>query len=327
MTPPAPRRPAPVPPGTRDALHWCQAVTRRSSHTFYLASLLYPREARHAVWAVYAACRVGDDLVDAVTGPGAQERAATRENLADWRAAIAAAWTDPAGVQAEAYPYSRALAWATRRFPIPESAFEELHQGFLMDLDGREYATLADLEVYCRRVAGVVGLMIAPIGAYRGGEDTLRAALALGQAMQLTNILRDVGEDLNMGRVYLPADRMAAHGVTRADLNRMARTGAITPEYRALMRELSAQARAWYTQGRAGLPMLHGRPRLGVQVAARLYEGILDALEQGGYDNFTRRAHLPGRRRLQLAAAEVWRELRPGPPLPDTLDRPAMRSS
>src|SRR6476619_2731869 len=108
-----------------------------------------------------------------------------------------------------------------------------------------------DLILYCRRVAGVVGFMIAPISGYHGGPRTLDYALKLGQAMQLTNILRDVGEDLARGRVYLPLSEMKRHGVTRTTLE----AGTVTPEYRAMMLDLTALAREWYAQGRRGIPL------------------------------------------------------------------------
>ncbi|MFD1733565.1 phytoene/squalene synthase family protein [Deinococcus malanensis] len=130
----------------------------------------------------------------------------------------------------------------------------------------------------------------------------------LGQAMQLTNILRDVGEDLARGRVYLPADLLGRHGVTLADLH----AGEVTPEYRRLIRELCGLAREWYSWGREGIPALEGRARVGVAAAARAYEGILDDLELHGYDNFTRRAHVPGRQKLRL----LWQECRVHAPAP-----------
>ena len=278
-----------------DALAWCQQITQTHSQTFYRGSLLYPKGQREAVWAVYAACRIGDDITDNLAaGPNS---AGAQLELDRWWAQVQAAFAGNAGEG----QMQRALAWAVSRYPVPLTAFAELYEGFCMDLRGTTYHTLADLELYCRRVAGVVGFMIAPIGGYRGGEDTLGAALALGQAMQLTNILRDVGEDLRLGRLYLPRELLEQFGVSLSDLQ----AGRVTPEYRALLEHLCGLTRKLYAQGRTGIPLLSGRAKFGVAVAARLYAGILDELERGGYDNLNGRAVVSGRRKLWLTLREL----------------------
>jgi phytoene synthase len=289
--PPSPSS-SPAPPGS---VAHCRDVTRRHSQTFYLGSRFFPAQERAAVWAVYAACRAGDDIVDEL---GAAQ---ARAGLDGWWTRVQAAFAGTPGDD----PGDAALAWAAGRWPIPLSAFAELHAGLQMDLRGHLYRDMDDLTLYCRRVAGVVGFMIAPISGYRGGEQTLHCALRLGQAMQLTNILRDVGEDLERDRVYLPETLLREYGVTRAALE----AGRVTPEYRALMRHLSELARAWYAEGRAGIPCLHGSARLAVQAAARSYEGILDDLARGDFDNFRRRAHVSGPRKL-LMLPQAWWELR-----------------
>ncbi|UBV44020.1 phytoene/squalene synthase family protein [Deinococcus taeanensis] len=286
------------PSGLDRAVAHCQDVTRQHSKTFYLGSRFFPAAQRRAVWAVYAACRDGDDTVD--------ERGdtAAHAGLDCWWSRVQAAFAGRPGE----HPIDVALAWAASSYPIPLSAFEELHEGLRMDLGGFEYCTMADLTLYCRRVAGVVGFMIAPVSGYSGGESTLRCALMLGQAMQLTNILRDVGEDLTRGRVYLPADLLGEYGVSRADLER----GVVTAAYRALMQDLTALAREWYAEGRRGIPCLHGSARLAVAAAARAYEGILDDLARNDFDNFGRRAYVSGTRKL-LMLPRAWWELRSVP--------------
>ena len=281
------------------AVQHCRELTKAHSKTFYFGSRFFPPTQRRAVWAVYAACRRGDDIADE---PGGGE-AALLSWWEDTRAALG-------GLPSTPHPVDTALGWAARHYPLPADAFHELYLGLQMDLNGYEYRQMADLELYCRRVAGVVGFMIAPICGYSGGERTLEYALRLGQAMQLTNILRDVGEDMARGRVYLPSRLMAEYGVTLA----MLQAGQVTPPYRALMRRLSQQAREWYAEGRAGLPYLHGSGRLAVTAAARAYEGILDALEANDYDNFRRRAHVSGPRKL-LMLPGAWWEVRSGPNL------------
>lgn len=268
------------------ALEWARQVTRTHSKTFYLGSLLYPPGQREAVWAVYAACRVGDDIADEQTGAGAWQ------NLLAWRAEVRSAFAGEAG-QSE---MQRALAWAAGQYAIPLSAFEELFEGFCMDLRGQAYDTMDDLRLYCRRVAGVVGLMIAPISGYRGGQATLDGAVQLGEAMQLTNILRDVGEDLRRGRVYLPRELLEAYGVSPAELQ----AGQRSPEYSCLLRHLADEARAWYALGESHVPQLDGRSRVGVAAAARAYAAILTDLENNAFDNLTYRAHVSGWHKLKL---------------------------
>ncbi|GGO37452.1 phytoene/squalene synthase family protein [Deinococcus humi] len=284
-----------TPTALAQAVAHCREVTRDHSKTFYLGSRLFPLRQRQAVWAVYAACRSGDDIADeTLIGNAATE-------LDSWWGRVQQAFAGRPGPD----PVDTALAWATRTYPIPLSAFEELHEGLRMDLNEHVYRDMDDLTLYCRRVAGVIGFMIAPVSGYHGGEQTLHHALMLGQAMQLTNILRDVGEDLTRGRVYLPQSLLDEYGVSRATLER----GQVTPEYRALMAHLCGLARDWYAEGRAGIPCLHGSARLAVATAARAYEGILDDLERAGYDNFRRRAYVSGTRKL-LMLPRAWWELR-----------------
>ncbi|CAA9291271.1 MAG: Phytoene synthase [uncultured Chloroflexia bacterium] len=286
-----------------DAIRVCAEVTRRHANTFYFGSRFLDASRRAAVWAVYAACRRGDDVVDEPAAGTADQR---RDGLEDWWRNVEAAY---AGRPAND-PVWIALAWAVATYPIPLHAFEELYQGLRMDLDGAMPATLADLELYCRRVGGVIGFMVTPICGYRGGEETLACALRLGQAMQLTNVLRDVGEDLALDRVYLPADYLARHNVRRAALER----GEITPEYRALVQELVAIARAWYCEARPGIAYLEGPARLAIAVAARAYEGILAELERNDYDNLSRRAFVTSRRKVALVPATLWQLYTSRPP-------------
>lgn len=288
---PSPQKPA----APAQAVEHCRDITRDHSKTFFLGSRLFPLRQRQAVWAVYAACRTGDDIADEA---GTNDAAA---DLDGWWGRVQDAFAG----RPNPYPVDTALAWAAQTYPIPLSAFAELHEGLRMDLSGQVYRDMNDLTLYCRRVAGVIGFMIAPVSGYSGGEKTLQHALMLGQAMQLTNILRDVGEDLTRGRVYLPQSLLDEYGVTLADLER----GLVTPEYRALMAYLCALAHDWYAEGRAGIPRLHGSARLAVATAARAYEGILDDLERAGYDNFNRRAYVSGTRKL-LMLPRAWWELR-----------------
>ncbi|MDO4264156.1 MAG: phytoene/squalene synthase family protein [Deinococcus sp.] len=276
----------------------CRQITRRHSQTFYLGSLFFPASQRPAVWAVYAACREVDDLVDE---PGYDPAAA----VDTWWGRVQAAF---AGQAAPGDAVGEGLAWAAQRYPLDLAAFADLRAGMELDLrmdrGGHRYTSLDELDHYCYCVGGVIGLMIAPISGYSGGPQTVERALRLGRAMQLTNILRDVGEDWARGRLYLPSALMTHFGVSEDDIA----AGRITPQYRALMAQLSARARQDYAYGRAGLAQLHGRGRWAVAVAADLYEGILDELERRDFDNLSGRAVVGRGRKLRLTARAALRE-------------------
>lgn len=261
-------------------------IIRRHSATFYYGSLLFRGEARKGAWAVYAACRIGDDAVDESANPLA--------DLNEWWAGIERAY---AGLPRE--DWEVALAWALERWDIPHQAFADMKEGFLADLNPVRLETLDELFTYCYRVAGTVGLMIAPIGG--AGAAGRGAAIKLGQAMQLTNCLRDVGEDLALGRVYLPDELMHKHGVSIEDL----RQGCISPRYVGLMRELALEARWLYREGLGGLKYLQ-TGRGAIALAALQYQGILDKLELMGWDNLSRRASLSTYERVMLLPKAIW---------------------
>ncbi len=181
-------------------------------------------------------------------------------------------------------------------YELPKAAFEELYLGFETDLLAQGFETMEQLMLCCRRVAGVVGWLIMPISGYRGGQETILNALALGQAMQLTNILRDVGEDLALGRCYLPRELVSRYQIDLADLH----SGKITPNYIELIKELAHIAHSLYRLGWQGIPNLQGAAQFSVRVAALNYEGILHKLVQNRYDNLSQRAYLRRLERLAL---------------------------
>lgn len=285
------------------AATWPQVsgVIREHSRTFWLGTCLMRGDRRRAARAIYAACRLGDDAADLHPRP--------REAVAHWQTRVEAAYL---GRPVEAW--ERTLAWAVRRYAVPRHAFDALADGLRSDLGPVRFATLDELDHYCFQVAGAVGLMIAPVcGA--SGPAAEHAADQLGRAMQLTNCLRDVGEDLDRDRVYLPADLMAAHDVTIADLRADARGSG----YRRLMEDLAHEAERRYAIGLAGLGHLRHH-RTAIAYAAVQYRGILDELRASGWDNLRRRAVVPNRRRASLlaTAAAAARDL-PALPSPHAL--------
>ncbi len=191
-----------------------------------------------------------------------------------------------------------ALHHTVWRFAIPEAPFQELIDGVEMDLTVRRYPTFAALERYCYRVAGTVGLMMTPVLGY-ADPAALGPAADLGRAMQLTNILRDVAEDLRRDRVYLPQDELHAAGLDDEFLRR----GRPDGRFRELMRAQVARARVFYARSRAGIPYLtSARSRRTVALMGALYGDILRVIEAQDYDVFRGRAVVPGRRKLALAA-------------------------
>ncbi len=299
-----------------------RAVTRRHAKSFYFSSVALFGARRKGAFALYAFCRRLDDLVDGDnTGdgvalpPSAQPRELkARLDLA--RASVSALYGR------EATGVSRELPWhpaefaafqdTVRRYGIPETPFQELLNGMEMDLTKARYASFDELRLYCYRVAGVVGLMMTPVLGYRD-ERCLPFAAELGVAMQLTNILRDVKEDLSRGRVYLPADELAAFGLDEAALAR----GQVTDAWVRFMRFQVERARAIYARAQQGVPDLEGfgSQRL-VRLMSALYGGILGDLEARGYDVFSGRAHVPFGRKLRLAGGVL---LSPNPRAPAAL--------
>lgn len=285
------------------ALAYCSGITRRHSSTFHLGARLLPARQRQAVMAVYAACREGDDAVDECSNYEEGQR-----RLREWWQHIDRSYAGEADANE---PLEVALSWLLEHYEIPLAAFRELYLGLEADLEGQTQTivSLEQLMLYCRRVGGVVGWMVAPICGFDGGDQTLLQAMELGQAMQLTNILRDVGEDLAMGRCYLPTDMLAKHRVELCDL----RAGRSSERYVGLLQELNSLARKLYRSGWQGIPKLHGSTGLAIGLAALNYEGILDRLEVNGYDNLSRRAYLTPMQRLALiphAVLKVHRQRR-----------------
>jgi len=296
-----------------------KALTRRHARSFFFSSLVLFGRRRKAAFALYAFCRRLDDLVDGdntgdgrVTAPSAQP-AQLKERLELARASVAALYgRESAGVFRE-LPWDEAEFAAFRdtvaRYRIPEAPFQELITGMEMDLVQSRYATWAELERYCYRVAGVVGLMMTPVLGFRD-ERCLPYAADLGTAMQLTNILRDVKEDLARDRVYLPADELAAFGLDEAALRR----GVVTDEWRAFMQFQLARARALYARAQLGVADLtgFGSQRV-VRTMSKVYGGILDVIEARDFDVFSARASVPLWKKLVLAV------------LPGRVDRPGDR--
>jgi phytoene synthase len=287
-----------------------ERATALWARSFYFASRFLPWPKRRAVFALYDYCRHADNLVDA---RGDRTRAQAQEDLAALAAAIR-------HLHAGGAPDTErwlALADTLRRYDVPLAPLLDLLEGVAMDLDEVRYADFAALHRYCRLVAGGVGLMLGPVlGAT--SPRFREPGIGLGVAMQLTNVLRDVAEDLDAGRVYLPAEELARFGLDRAALERRR----ATPEFVALMRFQISRARALFA---AADPVVGLFPRDGSRLTVRLlqrtYAGILDGIERLGYDVFRARAHVSAPRKLVILGRAVWSEL------PRPLFFPSIRSA
>jgi phytoene synthase len=278
----------------------CWRVLRVHGKTFHLMARLLGPARGSDIAALYFFARTADDAVD-VPAPGDTPdaiRGRLRGMLGELRRGVAGESEDARFTL---------LGETIRRHGIPLQPFDDLVAGLLMDLDGARYRTFADLELYCYRVAGTVGLMITPVAGYRG-DGALEHAKTLGTAMQLTNILRDVGEDLSLGRVYLPDEDLAQFGLAHEDL--AARR--VDDRVRALLEFEIARARRLYDEGLALIPLLRdARGRLAFQFAVDAYSGILEKIRENGHDVFGRRAHLTFGEKLAVVPRSTWRALRP----------------
>lgn len=277
-----------------DAYELCRQVTAKYSKTFYIGTLLMSPEKRRAIWAIYVWCRRTDELVD---GPRAAQT--TPETLDQWEQQLESIF---AGHPLE--DPDVALVDTLKQFPIDIQPFRDMIAGQRMDLYRSRYQTFEELELYCYRVAGTVGLMTTPVMGidtqartapwYTGSIDPTQEAVALGIANQLTNILRDVGEDARRGRIYLPLDELALFNYTEADLF----NGVVDDRWRELMRFQIQRARKFFSQAEKGISDLSADARFPVWSALMLYSKILDEIERNDYDVFRRRAYVPGLRKL-----------------------------
>lgn len=287
----------PLPPRMRtlasrsEAYEYCRQITAKYSKTFYLGTLLMPPEKRQAIWAIYVWCRRTDELVD-----GPQSVFTTPETLDRWEKQLESIFAGEPIDNPDV-----ALVDTLQRFPMDIQPFRDMIAGQQMDLYRSRYQTFEELNLYCYRVAGTVGLMSsAVLGVDDGYQPTpwgskldqnhpQAEAIALGIANQLTNILRDVGEDAKRGRIYLPLDELALFNYTEADLF----NGVVDQRWRELMRFQIQRARKFYTQAEKGIHLLSRDSRWPVWAALMLYQGILNVIERNNYDVFGIRAYVP----------------------------------
>jgi 15-cis-phytoene synthase len=270
--------------------------------SFYYSFLVLPARKRSAIVAVWDFCRAVDDAVDEVVpehewagGLTADARAKASLQIAGWRTELEAVYTGT-----PALPQGVALQPFVREFGLPRVHFEQLIEGVEMDLVCSRYQTFDALSEYCRRVASAVGLICLEIFGYRDPGSKAYAE-SLGMALQLTNIVRDVGTDLRRGRIYLPMEDLRRFGVAEGDLQRAVVTDAVS----ALLRFECDRARDFYRRAASQLPPVDARSLVAAQIMGGIYYGILRRIERAQYDVFSRRIRVPRPQRAVIAL-RIW---------------------
>jgi phytoene synthase len=267
---------------------YCQQKAARSGSSFYYSFLFLPPERRRAITALYAFCREVDDVVDEVSDTGV-----ARTKLAWWRTEVANLFAGH-----PQHPVTRALAPFIEPYRLDAARMNEIIDGMEMDLVHHRYADFEALRLYCHRAAGVVGQLSASIFGY-ANPSTLEYAEALGIAFQLTNIVRDVGEDARRDRVYLPADELARFGLGAQDV--LERRGG--EPFTSLMRFQAERARSWYDLAYSKLAAEDRASQRPGLIMAAIYRTLLDEIERDGFRVMDRRVALTPLRKLWIA----WR--------------------
>ncbi|MDT9547062.1 MAG: phytoene/squalene synthase family protein [Chlorobium phaeovibrioides] len=283
------------------AYQHCRQIAKHHAKTFYLATLFLPKRLQNPIFAIYALLRTVDDLVD-----NAEEKLAngtmTRETinglLEDWKTRLKACYGGDTGGD----PIMVAWNHTLESYPIAIEHPLELIEGVAMDIEFSPFSTFDELYIYCYKVASVVGLMTSEIFGY-SDPAALRHAIDLGVAMQLTNILRDIGEDVDRGRIYIPLEDLERFGYSREEF--MQKT--MNDNFRNLMRFQIERARNYYLSSDKGIPMLQKESRLAVALSSVNYGNILKSIEKNGYDVFSQRAYRSFSQKI-LTLPQVWRK-------------------
>ncbi len=269
----------------------CRKETAHWAKTFYLGTMLLPPKKRRAIWAIYVWCRRTDELMDSAEAQSLSSNE-LRDRLEKWEQKTKAIFSGEIKDELDAV-----MTDTLQHFPQSIQPYLDMIEGQRMDLNCHRYQTFKDLELYCYRVAGTVGLMTQGVigidSAYKSKEgnlcpDTSEAAIALGIANQLTNILRDVGEDRGRGRIYLPIEDLNRFGYSEDDLM----AGLINDSWKALMTFQLARAREWFSKSEEGIKWLSVDARWPIWTSLRLYRGILDSIEKLDFDVFNNRAYV-----------------------------------
>lgn len=287
-----------------EAYEYCENVTRTNAKSFYFAAKFLPAHKRKAVYPIYAFCRHVDDEIDEI-GDGSESEAIRA--VEKWQRKLEQVYAgENQTAESRSENNEQNLVFAAWRdllktYQIPPRLPLELMRGVVQDTQIKRYETFEELYVYCYRVASTVGLMSSEILGYHDAV-ALKYAEAMGIAMQLTNILRDIKEDALMGRIYLPQEDLRKFEVSEKQIS----AGEMNENFIEMMKFQIGRARDYYREGEKGIALLEKDSRFTVLLAARVYSRILDEIERQNYDVFARRAHTTFAQKM-LSIPKIWR--------------------
>ncbi len=268
-----------------DAYSYCKNISRHHAKTFYLASLFLPKKQQNPIFAIYALLRTVDDVVD-MAEDKLKDGLITSDEISmmleSWKSRLKACYAG----NVDNDPIMMAWQDTLKSYAIPIDLPLDLMDGVAMDIEFKPFETFEELYVYCYKVAAVVGLMTSEIFGY-SDKQALEHAIELGIAMQLTNILRDIGEDVDRGRIYLPLEDLRRFNYSQEEFMQKR----INNNFINLMKFQIERARGYYRSSEKGIPMLEKQSRFGVSISSINYGNILSAIEKNNYDVFSKRAY------------------------------------
>jgi phytoene synthase len=287
-----------------DEFAYVKNMTKHYSKSFYLSTKLLPAERRKATYALYGFCRYADNIIDVPRDRTKKELTVEIDNLAkELQTAYRTGESE--------HPVLKPFVATALKYGIPVEYPLDLLKGVTMDLYIKRYETMDDLKLFCYRVASTVGLMMTHVLGYEN-EDAFGYAKDLGMAMQLTNILRDVKEDKDLGRIYLPQEVMRTFGVSENDIMLERPTDNLIN----MLKYIADEAHGYFESAHPGIPMLRRESQYAIYSASRIYRGILHKIEEAGYNPFPQRAFVSKHRKLAILLQEfVLTRLRPAPQL------------
>ncbi|GAB5465317.1 MAG: phytoene/squalene synthase family protein [Candidatus Kapaibacteriales bacterium] len=274
---------------------YSRMVIKKHAKSFYYSSRFFPNEVKWSSYAVYASCRYIDNIVD---NPRERSESEIRKELDHIRNELKLAYK----YGESEHPALGGFAIVASRYSIPIDYPLDLINGAEMDLTINEYETFDDLDLFCYRVASVVGLMMTHVMGYKGGKDTLDKAEKLGKAMQLTNILRDIAEDSDMGRIYIPKEDLDSFGLDKTSIT----SSKFTRNFREMMYFQVERAKGLYLEANPGIDMLSEDCRFAIYSASKIYGSILDEIVKRDYNPFKGRAYITTSQKTSILFRELF---------------------
>jgi phytoene synthase len=282
-----------------ESYRYCESVTKKHAKSFYFAAKFLPKKKQKQIYALYALCRHIDDEIDKAK---VSDKERAKQEVNKWRDELERLYSQNQ-VESDKSRELVLIAWKNlNQHSVPLSLILELVEGVLMDTYINRYSTFQELYVYCYRVASTVGLMSSEIFGYKRKEALIYAE-AMGIAMQMTNILRDVGEDASMNRIYLPREDLLRFGVSEEQILKHQ----LSDNFIELMKFEIKRTRDFYREAEKGIPLLEKDVRFTVLIASKIYEKILDKIEEQNYDVFRKRAHTNLAQKI-VSLPKIWIE-------------------